>query len=76
MSELAPTLIASGLAHQREGRLSPAEHCYLAALRLDPGNAQATYLMGVLALQSGNADGALAYLSRVPNAPVNSAHDA
>jgi len=65
MSELAPMLIASGLAHQREGRLSPAERCYLAALRLDPANARATYLMGVLALQSGNADGALAYLSRV-----------
>jgi predicted O-linked N-acetylglucosamine transferase (SPINDLY family) len=34
-------------------------------LRLDPGNAQATYLMGLLALQSGNAEGAMTYLSRV-----------
>jgi protein O-GlcNAc transferase len=65
VSELAPTLIASGLAHQREGRLSSAEHCFLAALRIDPGNAQATYLMGVLALQAGNAEGALAYLPRI-----------
>src|SRR5256885_1795338 len=62
---LAPALVASGLAHQSEGRLSPAEHCYLAALRIDPSNAQATYLMGVLALQSGNAEGAMTYLSRV-----------
>ena len=68
VSDLAPALVASGLAHQSEGRLSPAENCYLAALRIDPGNAEATYLMGVLALQSGNAEGALAYLSRVMGA--------
>jgi predicted O-linked N-acetylglucosamine transferase (SPINDLY family) len=65
VAELAPALVASGLAHQREGRLSPAENCYLAALRIDPANAQATYLMGVLALQSGNGEGAKTYLSRV-----------
>jgi protein O-GlcNAc transferase len=65
VTALAPGLVASGLAHQCEGRLSPAEQGYLAALRLDPGNAQATYLMGLLALQSGNAEGAMAYLSRV-----------
>ena len=64
-AELAPALVASGRAHQREGRLSPAESCLLAALRLDPGNAEATYLMGVLALQAGNGQGAIAYLSRV-----------
>ena len=63
--DLVPALVASGLAHQREGRLSPAERCFLAALRIDPANAQATYLMGVLALQAGNAEGALAYLPRV-----------
>jgi protein O-GlcNAc transferase len=65
VADLAPALVASGLAHQREGRLSPAENCYLAALRIDPANAQATYLMGVLALQSGNGEGAKTYLSRV-----------
>ncbi len=65
VNALAPALVASGLTHQCEGRLSPAEQCYLAALRLDPGNAQATYLMGLLALQSGNAVGAMTYLSRV-----------
>lgn len=65
VTDLAPALVASGLAHQREGRLSPAEHCFLAALRIDPGNAEAIYLMGVLALQAGNAEGALAYLPRV-----------
>jgi protein O-GlcNAc transferase len=64
-ADLAPALIASGLAHQRQGRLSPAENCYLAALRIDPANAQATYLMGVLALQSGNGPGAKTYLSKV-----------
>ena len=66
-------LLASGLAHQREGRLAQAEHCYLAALRIDPGNAEATYRMGVLGLQSGNGEGALAYLSRVIAARLNDA---
>jgi protein O-GlcNAc transferase len=64
VSEFTPALIASGLAHQKAGRLAHAEHCYLAALRLDPGNSEATYLMGVLGLQSGNGDGALAYFAR------------
>ena len=64
VSEVTPALIASGIAHQKGGRLARAEHCYLAALRLDPGNSEATYLMGVLGLQSGNGDGALAYFAR------------
>ncbi len=62
--DLTPALIASGLAHQKGGQLAHAERCYLAALRLDPGNSEATYLMGVLGVQSGNGDGALAYLAR------------
>jgi protein O-GlcNAc transferase len=64
VSELVPALMASGLAHQQAGRLAKAEHCYLAALRVDPGNDEAMYHMGVLGLQCGNGDGALAYLSR------------
>jgi len=64
-SEFAAALIASGLAHQKGGRLEHAERCYLAALRIDPGNNEATYLMGVLALQSGNGGGALAYFAPV-----------
>jgi predicted O-linked N-acetylglucosamine transferase (SPINDLY family) len=71
VAALAPALVASGLAHQSEGRLSPAEQCYLAALRIDPGNEEAAYLMGVLALQSGNADGAINYLSRVIAARIH-----
>src|SRR5690242_1858711 len=65
MADAVSALVAAGFANHRTGRLAQAEQCYRAALRIDASNADATYLMGVLGVQRGNGDGALAFLSRV-----------
>lgn len=58
-------LLAAGLANQRRGRLADAERCYQLVLSQAPRDPDALYRMGVLALQCGNAAGAVRYLDDV-----------
>ena len=46
------------------GRLPEAEALYQELLRREPDNPEATHLLGVLALQCGQAEGAVALISR------------
>ncbi|HZQ60243.1 MAG TPA: hypothetical protein VFC24_02780, partial [Casimicrobiaceae bacterium] len=57
-------LLAAGLANQRRGELAGAERCYRLVLTQQPQDFDALYRMGVLALQCGNAQGAVHYLAR------------
>ena len=55
MRQLVTTLQALeiGLEHQRAGRLPEAERVYLQVLEVDPGNAEAWHLLGLIGLQVG-----------------------
>ena len=57
-TDLAQTLEA-GLEHHRAGRLREADASYRAVLQENPRQPDALYLLGVLALQTGNAQPAL-----------------
>ena len=65
---------AFALEHHRAGRLAEAEQGYRAILRREPEHADALNLLGVIALQAGNVDSALALVRRAatlrPDAPV------
>lgn len=61
---LREQLLAAGLANQHRGQLADAERCYQLVLAQAPHDFDALYRMGVLALQVGNARGALHYLGR------------
>jgi protein O-GlcNAc transferase len=52
------------LEHHRAGRLAEAERGYRAILQREPAHADSLHLLGVLALQVGNLDGALALVQR------------
>jgi len=62
MSNSAEVLQA-GLAHHEAGRLQEAEQHYRQVLGLEPRNADALHLLGVLALQCGHAQVAVEYIS-------------
>lgn len=49
-------LLQTALQHHRAGRLARAEEIYLRLLELDPENAEALHLFGVLALDSGRPE--------------------
>ena len=65
---------AAALEHHRAGRLVEAERGYRAILNRQPAHADSLNLLGVIALQTGNADAALALVQRAvalrPDAPV------
>lgn len=65
---------AFALEHHRAGRLAEAEKGYRAILTLEPEHADSLHLLGVLALQTGNLDAALALVQRAvdlrPDAPA------
>jgi tetratricopeptide (TPR) repeat protein len=50
-----PHSVAEGLVHHQAGRLDRAEAIYLQALKAQPNNADALYLLSVLRHQQGNA---------------------
>ena len=54
----------SALGYHQAGNLVAAERIYRQVLKSQPGNADALYLMGTLAQQSGNLDAAATYLAR------------
>jgi len=55
---------ALALAHHRAGRLAEAERGYRDILRLTPHHADSLNLLGVIALQTGNLEAALALVQR------------
>jgi len=57
-------LYEAGLQHLGAGRLLDAQMCCEQALAADPGHADSLYLMGLISLQSGQYDHAVAWLSR------------
>ncbi len=65
---------AEALEHHRAGRLAEAERGYRAILHRNPEHADSLNLLGVIALQTGNIDAALALVERAvalrPDAPV------
>jgi predicted O-linked N-acetylglucosamine transferase (SPINDLY family) len=60
----ADQAFALALAHHRAGRLAEAEQGYRGILLHEPEHADALHLLGVIALQSGNLDSALALVQR------------
>lgn len=50
----AGRLFATGLEHQRNGRLPEARACYEQGLRFAPGNPDATFLLGQVLFESGD----------------------
>ncbi|MFT3923003.1 MAG: tetratricopeptide repeat protein [Myxococcales bacterium] len=70
ISQTADQLLATGLAHHRQGDHKAAERCYRAVLQDRPTHTQALYLSSVIALESGRFDDAVALLeSAVAQAP-------
>jgi len=61
---LLARLVNEGLAHHRSGRFGQAEELYRQVLTLDPENADALHLQGMLAYQEGRLDQAVASISR------------
>lgn len=65
---------AAALEHHRAGRLVEAERGYRALLQREPAHADSLNLLGVIALQTGNAESALALVQRAvalrPDAPA------
>jgi Flp pilus assembly protein TadD len=60
---IAKTL-AMGQSHHQQGHLRLAQGCYRQVLALDPANASALHLLGVLALQSNAFDEAIRLIKR------------
>jgi protein O-GlcNAc transferase len=52
-------LFGAAVRHHQEGRLAEAEASYRCALAVEPGNADALNMLGVVALQSGRSDTAV-----------------
>src|ERR1700743_2976618 len=55
---------AVGLSHMQAGRLIEAQVCGQKALAIDPHDADARYLMGLLALETGQYDHAVEWFAR------------
>ncbi|TYL82426.1 tetratricopeptide repeat protein [Bradyrhizobium rifense] len=67
--------LEAGLAHHRAGRLAQAEAIYRQLLATRPDHADAVFLLGVAALQTGHPDRALDFFIRaVQLQPRNSAY--
>jgi predicted O-linked N-acetylglucosamine transferase (SPINDLY family) len=65
MPELsADQVFALALQHHRAGRLAEAERSYREVLRREPEHADSLHLLGVIALQAGNLEIALALVQR------------
>lgn len=60
----ATQLVAEGMGFHQAGDLPRAEHSYRQALTLDPGNADAWHLLGVVDLQCGRLSSAAASILR------------
>lgn len=56
--------LADGIALHQAGELSQAKEAYLALLRAEPDNADAWHLLGVIALQLGEAQAAVPLIAR------------
>ncbi|HYH19094.1 MAG TPA: tetratricopeptide repeat protein, partial [Azospirillum sp.] len=69
--------LAEAVAHHQAGRFHEAEAGYRAVLQVQPRNADALHLLGVLALQVGQPDAAVELIGRaIKNAgPVADYHD-
>jgi len=64
-SALSPAgLYEAGLHHLGSGRLLDAQVCCEQALAADPNHADSLYLMGIVALRTGQYDHAVAWLSQ------------
>ena len=65
--------LSNGLIHHRAGKLEQAAQVYDEILRVDPANADALHLRGVLALQAGNPSEAIrrvrCAIEQRPNVP-------
>lgn len=61
---MADPRLAKAIGHHQAGRLKDAETHYRALLRDDPKNVDALNLSGVLALQCGDADRAIALIQK------------
>jgi len=61
---LVQELIRKGLAEQHAGRLSEAKHHYEQVLALEPRHPDALNLLGVIALQRGDAAGAVTLIEK------------
>jgi tetratricopeptide (TPR) repeat protein len=57
-------LLKAGVEHHRVGRSSEAEACYRNVLTLQPNNAEALHLLGVLAHKRGRSDVAVELIRR------------
>lgn len=62
MDESIDAILNRGLAHHQAGRLGEAEQLYRAVLQADPRCADARHLLGLVALQAGQADVAVGLL--------------
>jgi tetratricopeptide (TPR) repeat protein len=58
------TLIDTAIAHHQAGRLADAESIYRRLIEDDPANADALHLLGVVALQRGNASESVDLISQ------------
>jgi len=58
------TMLERGLGLQREGRLDEAARVYSAVLARDAANADASHLLGMVALSQGRADEAIVLIGR------------
>ncbi len=70
----ARDLVRQGMERQQAGDLDGASACYRQALELQPDNADALHLSGLVALQQGDPDEAVVRIQhavdRVPDHPV------
>lgn len=58
------TALRHGIERHHQGRLPEAEQFYRRALQIDPANAEALHLLGVLAGQIGRTEAAIELISR------------
>ena len=63
MATISETL-ATAIEHHQAGRLETAQRIYRKILDLDPCQADATHLLGVLALQTGQYQQAIEYITK------------
>lgn len=64
MNLSTPHAIQEALLHHQSGRLAEAEAIYRHVLQLEPDNADALYLLGVVALQAGQNEAAIELISK------------
>lgn len=69
-----PVLLDQADAHIREGRLGPAEACAEAALRLEPRNPRANFVMAVLQAETGRLEDSVESYHRSLQAEPRNVH--